>query len=177
LLNVGPVHRHGSPPWMSVGGGISRRGEAWSARSNRSRRSEDASPSCAISWSRSRPACNTAPLVPWRIISGFFIVRHSPDPQYGNPKFNKAVRALSADEIIEYRDGACPVGGSSTPVTGPVGRWPPSQLWAKNGLMHCSKHIPIRSRAASPFRSSGSASSPPEPLRGLFCWPPCRRSR
>jgi len=30
----------------------------------------------------------------------------------------------------EDRDGACPFGGSSTPVTGPAGRWPPSQLWA-----------------------------------------------
>ena len=36
----------------------------------------------------------------------------------------------SGSVACEDRDGACPFGGSSTPVTGPAGRWPPSQLWA-----------------------------------------------
>ena len=52
----------------------------------------------------------------------------------------------SGSVACEDRDGACPFGGSSTPVTGPAGRWPPSQLWANN----C--HRPCRVR-----RTGGSA--------------------
>src|SRR5712671_195705 len=39
----------------------------------------------------------------------------------------------SGSVACEDRDGASPFGGSSTPVTGPAGRWPPSQLWAATG--------------------------------------------
>src|SRR5712671_4661051 len=39
----------------------------------------------------------------------------------------------SGSVACEDRDGACSFGGSSTPVTGPASRWPPSQLWAKTG--------------------------------------------
>ena len=39
----------------------------------------------------------------------------------------------SGSVACEDRDGACPFGGSSTPVTGPAGRWPPSQTRAKSG--------------------------------------------
>src|SRR5258708_27091008 len=38
----------------------------------------------------------------------------------------------SGSVACEDRDGACPFGGSSTPVTGPAGRWPPSQLLARS---------------------------------------------
>src|SRR6266436_1385152 len=55
----------------------------------------------------------------------------------------------SGSVACEDRDGACPFGGSSTPVTGPAGRWPPSQLWAKTGP-----------RALSQVRAIDVASSP-----------------
>src|SRR6266478_5260370 len=58
----------------------------------------------------------------------------------------------SGSVACEDRDGACPFGGSSTPVTGPAGRWPPSQLWAINGLMHCRSKI-ISSCCAGSFHS------------------------
>src|SRR5216684_3571138 len=38
----------------------------------------------------------------------------------------------SGSAACEDRDGACPFGGSSTPVTGPARRWPPSQLWVES---------------------------------------------